>query len=347
MKLRVYALLITILFLPACKPVSLDNTPTGTLLAPTITRNPYPTRTFPQSTPTATLLPTLTGSGGGVIVYGFASTSGLMQLNVINLDGSEDRKLIGSRYGFNHPDWSSDGKKIVAVSYMDPTYETWSIFVLNADGSDPVRLTHTNGAADTEPAWSPDGKIILFSRIKFLSSTQFRSDLWMMNADGSDQRIVVENGFAGKWSPDGISIIYSSNKAGNYEIYTSNITGTDEMRLTDSSTNESYPVWSPDGNLIAYSVSKGEWNSPESGSTYEIYIMNADGTEKQQLTDNNAGDGTPRWSPDGSMIAFSSDRTETEHYEVFVMNVDGTNIKQVTHTPTGTRAINPVWRPVP
>ena len=166
-----------------------------------------------------------------------------------------------------------------------------------------------------------------------------------MKSDGSDQHMVVANGFAGKWSPNGTRIIYSSNKTGNYEIYTSNLEGGDEQRLTDTSANEAYPSWSPDGKKIALSLSTGEWNSNESTRTYEIVIMNADGTERRELTHNDAYDGNPRWSPDGTLIAFSSDLAESEHYDVYVMESDGTNRKQVTHTPSGARGINPVWRP--
>ena len=118
-----------------------------------------------------------------------------------------------------------------------------------------------------------------------------------------------------------------------------------EKRLTNTSADEAYPAWSPDGKQIAFSVSTGVWNTPESTSTFEIYVMNADGTGRRQLTDNTAADSNPRWSPDGSLLAFISDRAESNHHDVFVMDADGTNIRQVTHTPSGARAINPIWRP--
>ncbi len=291
--------------------------------------------------------PGLSGSGGGVIAYGFAQTSasGRHQINFINLDGSGDRQFVEYPIGLNHPDWSPDGQKLAMVGYMDNTYTTWSIHVFNADGSNPVRLTAETGAADSEPTWSPDGQRILFTRIDFTSSNQFNSSLWLTNADGSAQRMVVADGFVGKWSPDGMRIIYSSNKTGNHEIYTATPDGTNEIRLTFTDTNESYPEWSPDGSQIAFSVSAGEWNSNASLSTYEIEVMNADGSDLRLLTDNDSFDGMPRWSPDGSQIVFSSDRDEAEHFDIYVMNADGSDVRQVTHTPEGTTAINPVWRP--
>jgi Tol biopolymer transport system component len=75
--------------------------------------------------------------------------------------------------------------------------------------------------------------------------------------------------------------------------------------------------------------------------------MNADGTGMLQLTNNSAYDGSPRWSPDGKLIAFSSDRAEPDHFDVYVMRSDGTDARQVTFTPAGATAINPVWFPLP
>jgi Tol biopolymer transport system component len=346
MKTKILASLLPVLFLfSACHPTVAALKPTTTPLPPTATSTLSPTQTL-TLTFTPTVFPTLSGSGGGVIAYTLGDpASGRMQLNIVNLDGSEDRKLISLGFGVNHSDWSPDGQKIAAVRYMDASFSTWSIYVFDADGSNPVRLTTTTGAEDSEPAWSPDGAQILFSRIEFTSNTELRSDLWLMNADGGDQHIVVADGFAGKWSPDGKRIIYASNKTGNYEIYTSNTDGTNEKRLTDTSADEAYPVWSPDGKQIVFSASTGVWNTPESVRTFEIYVMNADGSGRRQLTDNTAADGNPRWSPDGSLLTFTSDRAASEHYDVYVMEADGTNVRQVTHTPSGARAINPIWQP--
>lgn len=309
---------------------------------PSQTQTTIPTNT---PSPTQTSIPPLSGSGGGVLAYTLGPAAGNMQIHEINLDGSDDRKLIDTTHGVNHADWSPDGSRIVAVKYMDNNFTTWSLFVFNADGSNPIRLTQQQGAADSEPAWSPDGTRVLFSRIQFITSTDYRSDLWMVNADGSDPHMVVSDGFAGKWSPDGTRLIYSSPESGNYELYTSNPDGSGSQRLTNTASHESYPAWSPDGKKILFLSSEGEWNSSASISTYEIYVMNSDGTNLCRLTDNKAFDGNPRWSPDGTLIAFSSDIADPEHYDVFIMNADGTNIRQVTHVPAGARAINPIWRP--
>ncbi len=335
-----YLVLVTLFLLCGCG----NGTPVPALPASANTSTPFTLTLSP--TPSITPPAPLSGSGGGVLTYCLAPAAGLMELYEINLDGTEDRELASSHYGVNHMDWAPGGEKFAAVVYMDSSFNTWSIYVFDSDGSHPVRLTDTTGAADAEPAWSPDGTRILFTRIVFTSAREYTSQVLMMNADGGGQAVVVADGFAAKWAPDGTRIIYSSGKTGNHELYTSNPDGTEEQQLTHTDADESYPSWSPDGTQIVFTSSTGKWNSVESEATYEIFVMNTDGTGLQQLTENNFPDSTPRWSPDGTRIVFVSDSSGTGQYDVFVMNADGSNVTQVTHVPAGARAINPAWRPL-
>jgi len=265
----------------------------------------------------------------------------LHQIYAINLDGSDNRGLIQASVGLNHHDWSPDGQKIAAVGYVSSS--TSSIYVYDFATGDLARLTTTSGVSDSEPSWSPDGNSLAFNR--FRSDQESRAEIWIMNADGSDQHWIGLEGFAAKWSPDGNRFIYSSDRSGNYEIYTSNVDGTDEQQLTRSSADETFPNWSSDGSQIAYSASTEEWNTVENASTYEIFVMDADGSNVRQLTDNASYDCNPRWSPDGTRIIFSSDRGEIGHWEIYVMNADGSDVRRVTTTPSNATAINPVWRP--
>ncbi|MEE8575969.1 MAG: DPP IV N-terminal domain-containing protein, partial [candidate division Zixibacteria bacterium] len=76
---------------------------------------------------------------------------------------------------------------------------------------------------------------------------------------------------------------------GNYEIYVMNADGTEQTRLTNNTSSDGSPSWSPDGGKIAFASRRdGNW---------EIYVMNADGTEQTRLTNNNSSDGGPSWSP--------------------------------------------------
>jgi TolB protein len=148
--------------------------------------------------------------------YGF-------QACVANADGTGLRVIRPDAW-VEYPDWSPDGKKIAFMGQQpdaignDPDYD---IFVMNADGSGLRQLTEAPGA-DGWPAWSPDGTRITFST----SRTDCRNsdawdcrssgdigpfhELWIMNADGSDQhRVSTSFGQFSSWSPEGTYIVFS------------------------------------------------------------------------------------------------------------------------------------------
>lgn len=275
----------------------------------------------------------LDGRGGGVIAY--CSQGGIHEIYAVNADGSGNQKLIEADIGLNHHDWSPDAQQLAAVGYVNNT--TWSIYRFDADGSNLTRLTTTGGVNDSEPNWSPDGTQILFTRM-YLNQND-RTEIWIMNADGTNQHYTGVEGFAAKWSPDGTRFIYQSSYLVDSDIFTCNVDGTNLQQLTDTEVNEWFPVWSPDMSQIVY-------NAYPSGdySTSELYMMNSDGSNRRRLTNNNVSDGYPRFSPDGSLLSFTRD-ISTQQWEVFISNVDGTNARQVTDSPSGKTAINPVWRP--
>ena len=105
------------------------------------------------------------------------------------------------------------------------------------------------------------------------------------------------------------------------DLYLMNDDGSGRRRLThNTTTKDSRPRWSPDGTQIAFSryVAKGNMHSSE------LFIINADGTDPQRLTDNNVSDTYPSWSPDGQHIAFAGDR------EVCVIEIATRTLRQLT-----------------
>jgi Tol biopolymer transport system component len=207
------------------------------------------------------------------------------------------------------------------------------IYVMNADGTNPVRLTN-HEARDLFPAWSPDGTKIAFTSDR----DNGNAELYVMNADGTNPvRLTTHEAddLAPAWSPDGTKIAFTSERDGNLEIYVMNADGTNTVRLTDHPERDAEPDWSPDGTKIAF------WSERDGNS--EIYVMNADGTNPTNLTDDPELDpeldAEPAWSPDGTKIAFWSTRGIGD--QIYVMNADGTN-------PTGlpvTNASEPAWSP--
>ena len=168
-----------------------------------------------------------------------------------------------------------------------------------------------------------------------------------MNADGSKQHYIGIEAFGCKWSQDGKRFIYVAKRTDNYDIYTCEIYGTNEKQLTSTSANEVFPVYSLDGYQIAFCASTGVYGTPENQRTYEIYVINSDGSGLSRLTENDDLDMYPRWSPDGSRLVFSSNRHAFGQWEVYVMDVDGTNIRRVTISPPNITAVNPVYKPIP
>jgi TolB protein len=114
-------------------------------------------------------------------------------------------------------------------------------------------------------------------------------------------------------------IVFYSARDGNLEIYTMNSAGENQTRLTDYDESDFFPVWSPNGQQIAFARflfnRRGDKNE-------EIYVMDADGTNLRNLTQHPALDSGPNWSPDGSQIAFVA-ITELGR-QVYAMNADGT-----------------------
>ncbi|MGI6368756.1 MAG: hypothetical protein ACOX2L_10470 [Anaerolineae bacterium] len=119
----------------------------------------------------------------------------------------------------------------------------------------------------------------------------------------------------------------------NWDIYLINTDGTNRTRLTQDEGDNTGPVWSPDGERLAF-VSDRDGNR-------EVYVMNADGSEPVNLTKHDAEDWTPTWSPDGRRLAFASFRDG--NWEIYVMNADGSNQQRLTDSPGAD--YSPAWSP--
>jgi Tol biopolymer transport system component len=214
------------------------------------------------------------------------------------------------------------------------------IYTINADGSNPTRLTN-NASNDDGAAWSPDG-----TKIAFASFRDGNWEIYVMNADGTGQVNRTNNAAAYEvdpaWSPDGQKIAFMTARDGNDEIYTMNADGTAQTRRTNNSGSDSRPSWSPDGTKIAF-------QSNRSGEP-EIWTINPDGTGEALLVHmvcSNAPPGppasawTPDWSPNGGKVMFTSDEdlegSNCTRYsfpdEIDQVNADGSGLQTLIKNP--------------
>ena len=142
-------------------------------------------------------------------------------------------------------------------------------------------------------------------------------------------------------------ITFVSKRDGNREIYVMDADGGNQQRLTNHPDNDWNPSWSPDGKRIVFHSNRdGHVHVIHGRPTSEIYVMDADGGNPQNLTNNPGNDISPSWSPDGKRIAFSSDRDwdKGDHNsEIYVMDADGGNPQNLTNDLNAD--YSPSWYP--
>ena len=182
-------------------------------------------------------------------------------------------------------------------------------------------------------------------RILFTNAKDGNSEIYSMNANGTDQKRLTFNpatdNFA-SWSPDYTKVVFASTRTGGvFNIFTMNADGSNVQQLTWAGVN-AWPRWSPDGTKIAFHRT---WDKRR----YQIMIMNADGSGLHGLRDlPNVDDGQPAWSPDGTRIAFKSNAADPAYggYDIWTARADGGDAVRITTTnnagepaysPTGTK----------
>jgi TolB protein len=294
---------------------------------PEVSTPPPPTAAMASPTPT----PEFTGK----LVFQVCNGC---DIYVINADGSGLRRLTDGM----DPAWSPDGKKVAFARWRDPR----GIYVIDEDGSNETLLFGWSQAK--APAWSPDGSHIVFTRqyggreedversVWGFHWTLPAHPWWKLGLIRVEDRyftdlLCYDHSFSPTWSPDGQVIAYDSD----YGLHLTSPDGAIGGQFYDRSlyalstdVRDTSPAWSPDGSKIAFMFNQHDH--------WEIYVMNADGSNRVRLTHEELFAGrppnnvSPVWSPDSRHIAFFTDRNGK--WELYVMNADGTNQRPLFET---------------
>jgi hypothetical protein len=224
------------------------------------------------------------------------------------------------------PAWSADGTRLAYECDLD-------ICTINADGSDPRRLTQDQ-ADNRHPSWSPDGL-----RIAFGATHAGMTQLHVMASDGSAVAVLTQAiGFTGSpaWSPDGLRIVYDCQvDAGNDDLCVVNPDGSGFARLTSDPARDYGAAWKPDGSTLAFATARyGE---------DEIALMSSAGGGVSRMGAGVLGF-SPAWASDGNRLAFVQDDPGSYGHSnpgIVVGGADGSYLQGFSFGD------QPAWKPHP
>ena len=240
---------------------------------------------------------------------------------VIASDGSAEKQLTRTPEDEGNAQWSADGQRVVFSRFAGGNSR---IYAIGMDGKNEHEIGSVPGRS---PVFSPDGKQLVYMAGDSWTTTK----LMVAAADGSHAREINDgNSIAwnSHWSPDGKRIAFTGkNREGTLAIFVMNADGSGLHQVTHLAAaegNAQWPVWSPDGNSLAFQVNQ---LTEKTAHIWTLHVATGE-THKLAAHDSSYLDETPSWFPDGKRIAFQSNRTGS--IEVWEMNSDGSAPRQLT-----------------
>lgn len=260
--------------------------------------------------------------------------------------------------------FSSDGKQLIFQSTRDGR-GCDQIYTMNVDGSN-VKMISSGDGRTTCSYFYPNGKKVVYSST-YLGDKQCPPkpdnsrgyvwaiypafDIFTAKPDGSDLKQLTKTpGYDAEATItlDGKKLVFTSMRDGDLDIYTMDADGKNVRRLTTELGYDGGPFWSYDGKQIVYRAhhpkteqQKGDYTALLKQnlirpSVLEIWVMNADGSNKRQVTSNGKANFGPYFFPDGKRIIFSSNMHDPRgrEFDLYEINVDGTGLERITFNDT-------------
>jgi dipeptidyl aminopeptidase/acylaminoacyl peptidase len=228
------------------------------------------------------------------------------------------------------PAWSPDGSRL-AFSRNEV------VMVVNVDGTSLQSFGDRGPGVGrgTNPAWSPDGMTLAYDD---------GSNIYVIAVDGTGPHVQLGAGYSPAWSPDGSQIAFEfDGPSAEPEIFVMNADGSARLNLTNRPPLlDREPTWSPDGSQIAFRrLNRGDQNG------YELFVMDADGSNQEKLLAIAGPELSPEWLPDNRILFVSSDPSGGG-YRIFALDLTaGATVAQLTADGAHYGHSEPSWRPMP
>lgn len=260
--------------------------------------------------------------------------------------------------------FSADGKKLIFQSTRDGL-QCDQIFTMNVDGSN-IKMISTGTGRTTCSYFFPHSDRVLYSSTHldakecpprpdfskgYVWAVYPSFDIFTAKTDGSDlKQLTTSPGYDAEAviSRDGRKIVFTSMRDGDLEIYTMNSDGKNVRRLTHELGYDGGPFWSYDGRQIVYRANHPRTDQEKADyqallkqnlirpTTLDIWVMNADGSNKRQITHNAKANFAPYFFPDGKRVIFASNMNDPKgrNFDLYEINVDGTGLERLTYNDT-------------
>ncbi|HEX8197875.1 MAG TPA: hypothetical protein VF571_16915 [Pyrinomonadaceae bacterium] len=258
--------------------------------------------------------------------------------------------------------FSFDGKRLIFQSKREP-YQCDQIFTMNIDGSNIRRVSNGEGRT-TCSYFFKNGKRVLFASThaggkecpppvdysKGYAWAIYPSyDIFTARSDGSDLKALTNApGYDAEAtvSPNGRQIVFTSTRDGDLDLYAMDANGKNVRRLTTELGYDGGAFFSPDGKQIVYrsyhpktpeQIARYKQKLAENliePNNFELWVMNADGSNKRQVTKFGAASFAPFFTADGKRIIFSSnlENPKGRNFDLYLVNTDGTNLERITYS---------------